>query len=376
MIYNYIYIDDTFGQIEEGTINGIQNGNLISVDFLTPDSWENLLDNLLPRLTECHGLLLDLRLNGNPYKDNLFAKFKGSTLAQELRTLIKEGVIIADFPIILISGDDVIESSLDSSSIDLFDAIISKNNFSEIDSYPNFRNLLVSLAKGYISLNTEELTIENILKISDQGILDVRFCDTLSDLLRESKHKIARFIIKMVLEKPTFLIDESYLSARLGVKKDSPDWSKLLGLLSETKYEGVFGEYYDRWWMASVESWWGNKISDNVSLRRSSAQQRVELLKSKLNLDLVALNKTPKSKSEAFWTICTGTKQAIDTMDGFIIANQDDNYPWQEIEYISIDEALRPKEKAKWKEVSIGERLRLENLKQFYAKLEQRPGKQ
>lgn len=42
-----------------------------------------------------------------------------------------------------------------------------------------------------------------------------------------------------------------------------------------------------------------------------------------------------------------GSGVAIDTIDGLLIDGQDNNFPWQDKKYISIEEALRPKRKRK-----------------------------
>ncbi|HEY5368361.1 MAG TPA: hypothetical protein VIJ75_05150 [Hanamia sp.] len=374
MACNYIYIDDTFKDIEKGTINGLENGGEIKIDFLKPNTWEELLNILMGKLQTSNGLLLDLRLGEIPFEGEKRAEYKGSTLAQELRTRIKEKKIISfDFPIVLISGDAYIKESLDKTSCDLFDAIIEKEKLGNEIQYSDFKKQLISLATGYQELNRIENIIEKVLNIGDTSFIDIRVLDAYKKIEAEPKHIIARFLLKDLLAKPSFLIDENFLSARLGVNQKSEDWSTLKNkILEHTKYTGVFSDFYIRWWMPLLEMWWQKEISDKVFLRNSSAKQRVELLSEKLKLKLIPVEKTEKSKSDCFWTVCKATLKPIDTIDGFVIANQDDLYPWQEKEYVCVDEALRPTKIDSWKGVAALEKNRLQKLKELYSKTEQR----
>ncbi|MEI2420111.1 hypothetical protein V6O07_07540, partial [Arthrospira platensis SPKY2] len=67
-----------------------------------------------------------------------------------------------------------------------------------------------------------------------------------------------------------------------------------------------------------------------------------------------------------FWTNCVGSGIAIDTVDGLLIAGQDNLFPWQDKSYVSIGEALRPKGKENWKRLSPSEEFKLELLKKQY----------
>jgi hypothetical protein len=367
MAYKYVYIDDVTDGKEEGIKNGIQQYGTIEVLFKQPQNWNSSIEEIKTLLQDYDGLILDLRLQDNPNSEGEYAKYRGSTVAQELRTLIKEKEITNDFPIVLLSATGDVLSSLDQTSYDLFDLCVSKNTLGADaeHSYDNFIQKLISLALGYKQLNGAEKEIKSILGI-DQSILDSRFNDKFCSLLDQPTHIISKFILKEIIQKPSFLINENYLSSRLGVDKSSEDWITLLKVLDTFKYKGVFSDYYSRWIMPLLENWWETTISEDIDLRTATAEKRVELLASKLNLKLRPLKKTEKSKSTSFWTVCKGTNQAIDTLDGLIIANQDDNFPWQEKEYISIDEALKRSNKSAWKDVSSLEKNRLTNLKQIY----------
>lgn len=372
MKYRYLYIDDTRDRLEEGMINALQDKSDIEITFRGPADWETLIEYLKQELPNNNGIILDLRLNDNAYEDKKYAKYKGSTVAQELRSLTKEG-LLKDFPMILFSGTDKLDNYLDPTSKDLFDKIVDKTKIEQPGyfNYEDFKIKLKWLADGYTCLNSlEERTIENIFNVDDLSLFDPRFIDYFNNLLTKPIHIVAHFLIKEVLNKPCFLINDDYLSARLGIHKQSEDWDSLLEKMSICKYTGVFSNYYNRYWMPLVNRFWQSEISADQNLRTQNVVKRVELIKEKTGLkNLNPLQKVRNSKSESFWVSCKATNVAIDTVDGFIISGQENRHPWQEPEYISLNEALRP---TKEYSVSVTEIPRLDKLKNLFEKNEQR----
>ena len=372
-MYKYIYIDDTYLEMEIGTINGIKQGGQIEVRFIKPGLWEQKITELTGLLQDYHGLIVDLRLNDMPYDDVNRAQYRGSTIAQELRTLVKEKAII-DIPIFLISADEKLHESLDKTSLDLFDGVISKNTIGSTGiSFPDFIKALSAFAKGYDELNHQKNLLP-LLDIKNGDILDSRFIDEFEKTVSYPNHVTIRFIKNEFLEKNTALINEDVLAARLGVDKSSPDWDMFKNeFLKPFIYTGILSGFYERWWWPLVDEWWNNKLSDQVSIRTLSATERVNIIcKHKEGIKLKPQEKSEKSQSDKFWTVCNVRRTAMDTIDGFLIAGQDNNYPWQDKEYVCNEEALRPKYLGIWKSVSTTEKNRLQNLKDFYGKKEQR----
>ncbi len=374
MPYNFIYVDDTFENLEQGTINALQDGGDIVIDFKRPNDWEELMTELTRDLPNNNGLILDLRLNGNPYEGNNYAKYRGSTLAQELRTLAKENLGQKDYPIVLISADKNIELSLDQTSYDLFEMVVNKNHLGNDKklSYAAFKNKLCWLSEGYDYLNVNDKSKEYILGRKEIPALDPRFLESLTNVLNKPGHILARFIIKEIIGRPTFLINEAYLAARLGIDPTSPDWPKFVNEIipSDACYTGAFSSRYPRWWMNEIEKFW-NENFPGQKLRNLPASKRLELISAKFNLtDLKAPTRTAKSKSDAFWVVCKATGVPLDTTDGFMISGQDDKYSWQESQYISIDEALRPTQD--YLNISSIEKPRLQKLKEIFEQHEQR----
>lgn len=372
-MYKYIYIDDTQDQIEIGTINGIKQGGKIDVEFIKPGLWEQKITELTELLKTSQGLIVDLRLNDIPYDDNHRAQYRGSTVAQELRTLVKEKTIM-DIPIFLISADEKLHESLDKTSLDLFDGVISKNTIGNTGiSFPNFIKMLSSYAEAYLVIE-EQKNITQLLKIKDNGLLDTRFIDEYEKTIQYPNHVAIRFLSKEFLQKNTTLVTEDVLAARLGIDQNSEDWTLFKNeFLEPFLYNGILSGYYERWWWPLIEDWWFHKVTKEINIRTLSAKERLDVIKSlKEGIRLKAATISEKSKSDKFWTVCKASRVPIDTVDGFLIAGQDNNFSWQEKEYVSNDEALRPKNIDAWKSVATIEKNRLQSLKDFYGKKEQR----
>jgi hypothetical protein len=210
-----------------------------------------------------------------------------------------------------------------------------------------------------------------ILQI-EESILDRRFLDHFETIKEFSRHIVARFILRQVLEMPSFLVNEEYLLARLGIDKSSTDVKDLFEFLDRYKYKGIFCSYYKRWWMPLIQNWW-DEISPEESLRSLTAEKRVQILKKVTSLrKLKPILKDKRSASNSFWTVCKGTGIPIDTIDGLMISSQEHKFPWQEKEYVSIQEALRPQNPERWKGIAVSEKNRLQNLKEVYGQTEKR----
>jgi hypothetical protein len=372
MPYSFIYVDDTFSDLEKGTIHGLQDDGDIVIKFKYPVAWDSLIGELVEELPFENGIILDLRLNVVPYAPELYAKYRGSTLAQELRTLSKEDPNKKDYPIILYSADNNLQLSMDPTSYDLFDYIISKNMLGHEISYDALKIKLKWLADGYAYLNRISKSIGLILDKSDLTDIDSRFIDSYNQISDKPNHVIARFIIKNLIERASFLLNEDTLSTKLGIDKLSADWKSLITnfIPAKTRYTGAFSNYYDRWWLPAIQNFWEEKVSQEFNMRSTNASKKVELIKEKSGLsELIPIKKSPKSRSDNFWVNCKATNVPIDTLDGFVISSYENKFSWQEPEYISVEEALRP---TKGYTVSSIEKPRLQKLKEFYEQNEQR----
>lgn len=358
----YLYIDD------EGDSHKIE-GFIIDqkLSFKTEqhrDNWEQQIKHLKSNVVDFDGLLLDLKLDDTPNENQKRACFRGTALAQEIRTLQKEKSI-KYFPIVLFSANDKV--SLDITGQDLFDLCIEKGAIT-VESFLLYANQLFALAEGYKFLSKNIQTDAYLgVKIEE---LDSSFVRELKNREDEPAHILSKFIIDELLMKQGLLIDEFVLAARLGIDINSQDWSSLIELLKPVaSYQGVFHEGWPRWWMHKIQEWWKSFAPKNVYLRSTSASERVRIIKEKTGFsNLIPAARIEKSRSEEYWTICKGHNRPLDPLDGLLIIGQDNLYSWQEPEYVSVDAALYRFNKAQWKDIAEIERDHFDVLKKIFSK--------
>jgi hypothetical protein len=376
MAYNYLYIDDNKRAEADGVIAGLTLKDILSVEFKNPaGEWElerNRIES--DEFKKYDGIILDLNLEENKNPENhKLSRYKGSTLAQEIRNLSKSGKV-KETPIILLSATKNLNSLFDETNKDLFDLIISKESLTGKDEFETNIRKLEAIAQGYLVLSNERNASEIMAKNLENE--DIRFLSEIEYQLSKPSHSISNFFIKEILEKNGILISEEILFARLGVdviasKKE--DISKIKVIFSESLYAGIFSGGWNRWWMSKIEKFWKN-ISENKTLRSLDAEERVSLLNEKFKLTLKASELDPKSKSLKFWTICQGSGRPIDNVDGLLVARQQKTYPWQDKVYISFEEALKPTNKDAWQDVNENEKVKLEFLKKKFPN--ERPARQ
>lgn len=363
----YYYIDDDPNS--QNKVQGFENNELSIVAMQHKDSWEEQLDFLKEKEDDYDGLILDLKLDDLPNSNRKRAKFRGTSLAQEIRTRQKEGVL-KSFPIVLFSANDKTKIALEKSGKDLFDIFIDKNL--DDKAFTMFTPQLIDLPAGYKALGDSAMTINNILKV-DETTIDSRFVSEYKETKESPVHIQSRFLITELLAKQGLLIDEDVLAARLGIDKTkSSDWNKLLEKIDATKYKGAFCDGWPRWWMHLIEKWWNEEICSDLYLRSTSAIDRVNKINQATGLtQLVAATKIDKAESDEFWTICKGHRLPLDPVDGLLIQGQDNLYSWQEPEYVSIDAALWRKNIDNWLDVADVERERYAELKVLYSRKKQ-----
>lgn len=367
MAIKYYYIDDDPNSQKK--VEGFENADLSIVAMQHKDSWEKQFSFLKDNEGDFDGLILDLKLDDLPNGNDKRADFRGTSLAQEIRTRQKEGVL-KSFPIVLFSANDKTEQALEKSGKDLFDIFIDK----QLDdkAFTVFTPQLIALPTGYNVLGDSSQAISEILNI-DENLIDSRFVYEFNETKKSPVHIQSRFLITELLAKQGLLINEDVLAARLGIDKSkSTDWPKLQNLLIDAKYNGVFCNGWPRWWMHLIEKWWKEKINSDLYLRSTSAIERVDKIKQITQLThLVAMTKIDKADSDEFWTICKGHGLPLDPVDGLLIQGQDNLYSWQEPEYVSIDAALWRKNIDNWLDVADVEKERYAELKLLYSRKKQ-----
>jgi CheY-like chemotaxis protein len=345
MEYKILYVEDLVAHSIEDNLKR-QGYNVITNDA---ESLEELLNALNQ---DFDAYVLDFRLTANR------GRLDAPAIAQAIRT---KGNNHKDTPIVLISNEDKLkEFDKDLTSQDLFDFAISKTIFrKEADKYSKRINSFIEAYKTIKNANGQLDTILGITPEEVDSFIDYRLLEKInSEKIKDDIYANCRFVNISLIRGIGVLIGNDVLSARLGVDKESKDWEKLLDILEPYKYKGVLSEAYDRWWSEKILIWWSN-FSDNISLRRTTAEKRVKILKEKLGLDLIPLSPLQHANSTCFWTICMETKKGLDPNEGFII-NKKEYFPWQEMEYLSLCGALEQSDYRKF--LSPTDRAEIRNL--------------
>ncbi len=386
MPYNYYYLDDDQENVND-TIEAwnLTDGNQvpltegIQVQSKPIIEWDAMIQLLTTDINNgtINGLLLDWKLSMEPNSNTgIPVTYDAEALAQQLRRLSVErqgnlNLLSKDIPIVLCSDQNNFQDFFrkEMTGHDLFDAFYDKDSVNTKE--------LVSLAKGYQQIQAENTTIQDLLGIiaNDQtNLLDARLLDSLEVRFSKSPHEFAHFLLKEVIEHPSVLLNEDWIAARLGIDKNSPDWNNLKNdFLAPFKYQGIFGDAWERWWWNSVNDWW-EIISEGKSLSTTDAIERVSIIKTASNLEqLIEAPKLNRSRSSQFWVICKVRNAPLDNTEGLLIAEQTTLFPWQEPEYISELEAVQPTQTPPIL-VDTYSKDKLKRLRQRYEQEHQRTG--
>jgi len=294
-----------------------------------PKSWNEQIQFLRDKRKEFNGLLLDLRLTDRD--DNVNSvEYQSSSLAQEIRSLAKEG-LIEDLPIILCSTDDNFKSLYDSTNQDLFDAVFDKDKMNGSKVIEEF----VAYVKTYETIQKNKTDLKKLLDSGDLNISQIQ--QYFNDL--KTVHERAA-LLKEVVFPSGILIDEELLAVRLGLDKEkSEDWEELLKKLNrsnKSKYKGVYSKVWQRWWMPLLYKWW-DKNFPKLFFQNTPASKKVEALKKKFKLKkLTGLELPEYHEYHSFWHKCVKSEKLIPLVSADGLRTKDiPKYEWQDISYIS-----------------------------------------
>ncbi len=364
--YKFIYIDDLSDTI--GTTRGFSVEGALKVYAEKPlDTLEEQINRIKDQ--DIDGLILDLRLDDYENDNQKKAQFRGTTLAQEIRTRQKEGEI-EQFPIFLFSGNDNIDRSLNSATIGIFDLCIKKESI-DADKYEEYQDYFIAIAESYKNKIHNSNAIEIIQLIEADALCIDSFVSDLNLVIEQSHTttSLVHFIINEIFNKDSVLVSEDLLACRLGVDKTKSHeaWNVIKEQLSTAKYTGALSGGWDRWWMHKVEAWWRNTMGDIDDMQYISADERVATLAHKFELtELFPPDNISKCIHRDFWTLCMGLHKPLDVLDGIVIVSQDNLYSWQDVKYVSIECALTGKNKGQWIDIASYEKLRFRELQEIY----------
>ena len=296
MAYKILYIDDQETSSREADL---RNLGFEIIPHKPTNNFKAIEEKVRSGID---AIILDYKLTEGEGEQ---ACFDAPTIAQFVRTMhSSDGFSI---PVVLMSNQEIFTENYnnDYTSQDLFDFTITKQYFT--DNQKSFGKKLNSFIEVYKKIKSDN-SLYKSLNIRESDVhLHSRFVSAFKKYIPnlEKKQKLNQFNISSLIYDDllcsiSLTIGEDFLSARLGVSKESNDWNKLLNSLEETLYLGVFSDIKKRWWMEKVNKWWSETISSETTLRRLNAVERVALLKTKLNLDLIPLEKTKHSVSSNF----------------------------------------------------------------------------
>lgn len=376
MAIKYLYLDDNSADAVSGQVSALNSNKAeLEVTHQQPvGDWEKEREFFLNEFSKKYdGLIIDLRLDDEPNAQGRQSFYKGTSLAQELRTLSTEKKF-KETPIILLSANAKIEESLDSTGKDLFDIRISKERL-QGGIFNVIRSQMIALGNGYkfiseLKQRTDQYDWSSTVLKVKQECLDNRFFVKARSLFDEPTHSFISFLIKSLLSRDGLLISALTLAARLGVDiSKSPDFEKLTALFDKALYRGVLHEGWRLWWANDAEKILSAWFPADVYVKNLNAADRIEVIKKETKINgIIAAEPLDYSKSTAYWTHCVGTKRPIDPIDGFVIANQENLSPWEERKYVSTFEALNRKFVGAWENVSATELDRLQTLKTRYSR--------
>lgn len=363
MGYRLIYIDDDVK--EASTLkDGLITNGLLDIRAIKAANFEVQLKELLEQKESFDGIILDLKLDENQEGERK-AFYTAPSLAQQLRSKsvsdAKEFQV--EFPIFLLtSKSNLIHYYVsDTASHDLFDeSFIKDGNIGTTGK--EYEKQIYSIISAYKTIQEVE-SYEEILKVDIDEDLKFKVFEKLRE--NPSVSEIARFVYKQIIKKSGILIDEKILAARLGLDIElSENWNVLRDeVLSVIKYQGVYSDYYERWWMFSLNDWW--KSLHKKPLASLTAEERVSILNKTFNLDLVAAKPIAKTRSTRFWTICQALEKPLDPLEGFRLKRSNPE-TWQDMEYITLQAFLDGKIKPK--DIHPSEIKRFRDIKNRFSK--------
>lgn len=367
MAYKVVYIDDENEDRSQAYADGLSTLGLIEITIIKPTSFETLRDELVNEQSNIDALILDLRLDGNQQGERV-AKYTAPILATGIRShcLIEDG-FKKEFPILLISSKANLKKYFDSdtSSHDLFDYTFNKAAVG--NEGEKYEMLIYSITESYKVISEGKTEFAKMLAFpSLKDIENKIFTSKFLTGEGTSVSEISQYIFNEIINKSGILIDEKILAARLGINiEKSEDWNELLDYLKEYKYSGIFCNAFKRWWFNGIMDWWNDNFPNKL-LIRFNAEDRVSLLKEKLDLQGIhAAEPIAKTTSSKFWTICQAYERPLDPKDGFLVdGNQ--LQPWQDKRYISLESILERDAKEKGFVIHPEEKERFDDIKQEY----------
>lgn len=322
MGYKLLYFEDTPSE----SIKSDLEDHGFQIELCDTEDYNETLAKIDRK--EYDAILLDYRLS------SARGKLDAPAYASYIRTEGKGNIS----PIFLITNEeDLTIIKKDQACQNLFDCVMTKTELQKqiVRSCAKFNSFI----DAYKLVMVSHYDLSSILGVDEKQIsdfVDFRMIAALDRFKGENDifgyvHLIYNHFIRSI----GALVGPDVLAARLGITKKSLESIK--GMITECEYNGIMSYCYERWWMPMILEFW-NTLSNGFP-RYLTAEERVEVLKDKLGVELDVAEAGIPEESTEFWTCCIATHFPLDPMDGFI-CNDRDLYDWEENHYISMRGAL------------------------------------
>jgi hypothetical protein len=305
MTYTGFFVDDE----DEEYAEQLSTGGALEVRFLPVDEIMVLAAEIAKAKVQL--VALDYRLDETAAKLTVDRTFKGSALAQHLRDKAVEEPT-SDMALILVSAESKVRTLYrpDKTAHDLFDRVYIKEEINA--DRARSRAEVLSLAEAYDKLRAVQLPYDLVELTRAKGEdADVIGVQEFRLKVEEAKapHHLVRSIFAMLIDHSGPLLDRDDLCAFLGVAR--VDGTKIEPLLSETRYQGIFGETWPRWWTHRVETW-----ALGVFKRRPTglpAFDRAKIFREELDCDVApAISPWTKSPNELVAIACACCRHGVE----------------------------------------------------------------
>jgi len=327
-VYRYLYIDDEGKDTSEALASGLSSEN-VTVEYQHVSIFNT--EFIKKNLDNYDGIVLDLRLDDTANSSN----FTATEFAQHIRTLVTKGDLNKDLPIVLFSTDDKLEQvyATDLSSHNLFDSYYSKT---ETETHANASEEMFALAQGYIEIANNKNNLSKLMGLEDLYDLNAeifaRFDIENSNI---PIHEYAQVILKDLIYVTGTLIDESVLASRLGVDIESKNWQEVKKLFDLAKYQGVFSNGWDRWWMFKVNEIFKGEF--NTYLSYLNAEEKCQLFVDRKHISNITSPEPIKfNSSNRYTTVCKVLNRPLDAIEGYRVYTTKPLKQWQEYSYVSL----------------------------------------
>ena len=327
-MYRYLYIDDEGKDTSEALASGLSSENVM-VEYQHVSVFDT--EFIKKNLDNYDGIVLDLRLDDTANSSN----FTATEFAQHIRTLVTKGDLKNDLPIVLFSTDDKLEQvyATDLSSHNLFDSYYSKT---ETEAHANASKEMFALANGYIEISKNKNNLPALMGLEDLYDLNAEiFARFEIENSNIPVHEYAQVILKDLIYVTGVLIDENILASRLGIDIESSNWKEVRKIFDLAKYQGVFSNGWDRWWMFKINEIFKQEF--NTYLSYLNAEEKCQLFMEEKNIsDITAPQPIKFNSSNRYTTVCRVLNRPLDSLEGYRVYTTKPLKSWQEYSYASL----------------------------------------